>query len=163
MNRIDIDVVALRSAAVSWVNFNQTCEVNISTMKSWRIEVNYQDSKPRLVGNELDGIVDHHVAEQAYRGEAQGMNAVHQGIDEYSGGLTHIFCSDNNLAVTAFDGIIASCKEFMVPPKVRTDHGGEHVLIALLMRLYRGEDFISQGRLYTINVSRDCGAMCTSS
>ena len=77
MNRIDIDVVnALRSDAVSWTDIAQTCGVSISTIKLWRIEVDYQEPRPRLEGDELDDVVEHLMAGQAYRGEALGMNAV---------------------------------------------------------------------------------------
>lgn len=61
---------------MSWTDIAQTFGVSISTMKRWRIEVDYQDPRPRLEGDELDDVVEHLMAGQAYRGEALGMNAV---------------------------------------------------------------------------------------
>ena len=62
---------------------------------------------------------------------------VHGGIDAR--------CSDNNRAATVFDSFIAACKEFMVPAKVRTDRGGENVMVTRFMRLYRGNESVIQG------------------
>ena len=47
-----------------WTDIAQTCGVSISTIKRWRIEVDYQEPRPRLEGDELDDVVEHLMAGQ---------------------------------------------------------------------------------------------------
>lgn len=54
---------------------------------------------------------------------------VHCGIDGFSRACTFIRCNNNNRATTVLQLFIDACEAFTVPCRVRTDHGGENMLV----------------------------------
>ena len=63
---------------------------------------------------------------------------IHGGIDGYSCLITFLHCSDNNLSDTVLDCFIQATREYGIPSRVRTDHGGENVRIWDFMEEQRG-------------------------
>ena len=63
---------------------------------------------------------------------------VHGGIDGYSRLVVFLKCSSNNRADTVFNLFITACNSLGIPSRVRSDSGGENVLVATFMVLYRG-------------------------
>ena len=63
---------------------------------------------------------------------------IHGGIDGYSRLITFLHCSDNNLSDTVLDCFIQATREYGIPSRVRTDHGGENVRIWDFMEEQRG-------------------------
>ena len=63
---------------------------------------------------------------------------VHGGIDGYSRSVVFLKCSSNNRADTVFNLFITACNSLGIPSRVRSDRGGENVLVATFMVLYRG-------------------------
>ena len=60
------------------------------------------------------------------------------GIDGYSRLVVFLKCSSNNRADTVFNLFITACNSLGIPSRVRSDRGGENVLVATFMVLYRG-------------------------
>ena len=54
---------------------------------------------------------------------------VHSCIDGFSRACIFLKCSNNNRSTTVFQHFLDACEEFDVPLRVRTDHGGENMLI----------------------------------
>lgn len=63
---------------------------------------------------------------------------VHAGIDGFSRALIYAVCSDNNKAETALNAFLTGIEAYGCPSRVRTDRGGENVLIADFMLEHRG-------------------------
>lgn len=63
---------------------------------------------------------------------------IHGAIDGYSRLITFLKCSTNNRAVTVLQLIEDAVNEFGLPSRIRTDHGGENVLIWDFMETHRG-------------------------
>jgi len=63
---------------------------------------------------------------------------IHGCIDGYSRLITFLRCSDNNRSETVLDKFIRATQEYGVPSRVRTDHGGENVLVWEFMESQRG-------------------------
>ena len=64
---------------------------------------------------------------------------VHAGIDGNSKCVVFIRCSDNNESVTVLDCFKAACREQgIVPFQVRSDRGGENVLVCSFMKTVHG-------------------------
>ena len=53
----------------------------------------------------------------------------HGGIGRYSRCITYLHCSTNNLAVTVLRLFEAAANVFNVPSCVRSDKGGENILV----------------------------------
>ncbi len=63
---------------------------------------------------------------------------VHGGIDGYSRLVTHMKAATNNKAETAFRAFCCGTTEYGIPDRVRTDKGGENIMIAEFMIIERG-------------------------
>ena len=62
----------------------------------------------------------------------------HGGIDGYTRLIVFLECSANNKAETVLRLFEKATKQYGIPSRIRTDHGGENVLIALYMLRVRG-------------------------
>ena len=54
----------------------------------------------------------------------------HGCIDGYSRLITFLKCSDNNRATTVYELFPTAVQQHQLPSRVRTDHGGENILVA---------------------------------
>ena len=64
---------------------------------------------------------------------------IHGGIDGYLRLVVYLKCSDNNRAETVGNSFLAATEEYCWPSRVRTNKGGENVVVARLMMERRGE------------------------
>ena len=58
---------------------------------------------------------------------------IHGGIDGYSRMIVFFKCSTNNKAPTVFECFHPAVQQFGLPSRVRSDHGGENVDVAMYM------------------------------
>ena len=58
---------------------------------------------------------------------------IHGGIDGYSRLITYLSASPNNEAESVLSSFFKSIEEFSLPSRVRTDKGGENILVARYM------------------------------
>lgn len=65
---------------------------------------------------------------------------VHGGIDGYSRTVVYLTCNPNNRASTVYQDFRHATEEYGVPSRVRSDKGGENVLVCYFMLAYRGPD-----------------------
>ena len=65
---------------------------------------------------------------------------IHGGIDGFSRLITYLKCSNNNTADTVSTYFVQATREYGVPSRVRSDHGGENVGIWRFMEEVRGSD-----------------------
>ena len=63
---------------------------------------------------------------------------VHGGIDGYSRMIVYLACSTNNRSLTVYKLFKKATEEFGVPSRVRSDKGGENVLVCQFMVMVRG-------------------------
>ena len=63
---------------------------------------------------------------------------VHGAIDGFSRMITYLSCSTNNRSSTVMQLFRESVMEFGIPSRVRSDKGGENVLVCHFMVSYRG-------------------------
>ena len=64
----------------------------------------------------------------------------HGGIDGYSRMIVYLYCSTNNRASTVLRQFIAATQRFGLPSRVRSDMGGENVMVAQYMVQHRGSN-----------------------
>ncbi len=65
---------------------------------------------------------------------------IHGGIDGYSRYVVFLQCSSNNRAETMFDAFMRATQSCGVPSRVRSDRGGENILVCSFMISTRGLD-----------------------
>uniref|UniRef100_A0A3P9IMN3 Integrase catalytic domain-containing protein n=1 Tax=Oryzias latipes TaxID=8090 RepID=A0A3P9IMN3_ORYLA len=70
---------------------------------------------------------------------------IHTAIDGYSRFLTFLHYSNNNRAATVLDLFRKAVNKFGWPMHIRTDHGGENVLIWEDMRVHKGVSSVLTG------------------
>lgn len=70
---------------------------------------------------------------------------VHGGIDGFSSAITFLECTDNNRATTVLNLFSRAVARYGFPLHIRTDHGGENVLMADSMTLARGPQSVLMG------------------
>ena len=63
---------------------------------------------------------------------------IHGGIDGFSRLVVMLRIADNNRAETVLQAFSLACEEAGVPERVRSDKGGENVLVAEFMLRNRG-------------------------
>ena len=63
---------------------------------------------------------------------------VHGAIDGYSRMITYLSCSNNNLSSTVYRLFMSAVGEFGVPSRVRSDKGGENIMVCQFMIAVRG-------------------------
>lgn len=63
----------------------------------------------------------------------------HAGIDGNTRLITYINCSTDNKALTVLTYFVRATCLYGLPSRVRSDHGGENTLVALLMNLLQGQ------------------------
>ena len=68
---------------------------------------------------------------------------VHGAIDGYSRMIVYLACSTNNRALTVYKLFKNATQEFGVPSRVRSDKGGENVLVCQFMIAARGTGRVS--------------------
>ena len=63
---------------------------------------------------------------------------VHGGMDGYSRMIVYLECSTNNRSLTVYRLFMQATKEYGVPSRVRSDKGGENILVCQFMITVRG-------------------------
>ena len=65
---------------------------------------------------------------------------MHSGIDGYSRMVVYLGCSTNNRSLTVYKLFKEAIEEYGVPSRVRSDKGGENILVCQFMIAVRGTD-----------------------
>ncbi|KAK4003596.1 hypothetical protein OUZ56_005353 [Daphnia magna] len=92
----------------------------------------------------------------------------HGGIDGFSRLIFFLRVANNNRARTVLDGFLDGVKFYGLPFRVRSDHGGENILVGYLMLLNRGLNrgsFLTGRSVHNQRIERlwqDVWASCTS-
>lgn len=66
--------------------------------------------------------------------------STHGCIDGYSRLITFLHADTNNRSSTVLKHFVSACCQYSVPLRVRTDHGGENMMVALFMNLMNGTE-----------------------
>ncbi len=75
---------------------------------------------------------------------------VHGGIDGYSRIPVYLNVSSNNRADTVFRAFSGAVSKFGLPSRVRADHGGENVLVGLVLGLGLGLGIEAKGPAFSL-------------
>ena len=62
----------------------------------------------------------------------------HCGIDGFSRMIVYCKCSGDNRATTVYEQFLKATQQFGLPSRVRSDQGGENILVAQRMLECRG-------------------------
>lgn len=65
---------------------------------------------------------------------------IHAGVDGFSRMLVYLQCSTNNRAYTVFSAFKGAIEDYGVPSRVRSDRGGENIMVCHYMVGVRGLD-----------------------
>lgn len=65
--------------------------------------------------------------------------STHGGIDGFSRLIVFLKADTDNRASTVLQHFIKACLQYGVPSRVRSDHGGENIMVALFMNLINGD------------------------
>ena len=65
---------------------------------------------------------------------------IHGGIDGYSRLIVYLLCATNNYSETVLGIFSEATSQYGIPSRVRSDHGGENVLLWEFMEEVRGRD-----------------------
>ena len=65
--------------------------------------------------------------------------STHGCIDGHSRVITFLNADTNNRAGTVLKHLIEACKQYGTPSRIRSDKGGENVMVALFMNMINGE------------------------
>lgn len=65
--------------------------------------------------------------------------STHGGIDGFSRLVVFLKADTDNRASTVLQHFIKACLQYGVPSRVRSDHGGENIMVALFMNLINGD------------------------
>ena len=81
----------------------------------------------------------------------------HGGIDGYSRLIVFLKCSTNNRSLTLYNLFLEAVHNYHLPSRVRTDQGGENVLVAQHMLEHRGSErrsFITGSSVHNNRIER---------
>lgn len=62
----------------------------------------------------------------------------HGGIDGYSRVIVYLQCSISNRSEVVVSAFATACEHYGLPSRVRSDHGGENMLVGLFMNVMHG-------------------------
>lgn len=82
---------------------------------------------------------------------------IHGCIDGFSRVITFLNCSSNNKSETVLDCFVKATREYGVPSRVHTDHGGENVRVWQFMEEARGRDrasYIAGSSVHNTRIER---------
>jgi hypothetical protein len=156
-------IMTLKEASYSWAQIAERLGVSPSTIYSWR----NRQPEFRQVGT--SGLVDHGAGtnmenrtpqphqepdsshphfEWYIDGEynlSEYRLCVHGGVDGFSRLVVMLECHDNNRAVTVLEQFGRAVDLHSFPLFVRTDRGGENILVHQSMQVVRGEHSSRRG------------------
>ena len=83
----------------------------------------------------------------------------HGCIDGYSRLVTYLHCCGNNKSTTVYELFLTAVRQYHLPSRIRTDQGGENVLVAQHTLEKRGSERRSV-IVGSSSASRDYGEIC---
>ena len=90
---------------------------------------------------------------------------IHGAVDGYSRLITYLEAASNNCAPTVLSAFQNAVAEYGLPSRIRTDRGGENVLVSQFMLEHplrgTGRGSVWSDVVYTTRESRNSGGICT--